>query len=451
MMLTKLIKSLKDAGGKPFLVGGAVVDGLQGREIKDWDIEVFNLPLLRIEQTLTKAGFKVDAVGKNFGVLKTSVKGLEIDLSVPRKENKIGVGHAGFKVQIDPFLTFEEAARRRDLTINSMYQDLETGEIIDPFGGLQDLEQGILRATNEETFREDPLRVLRIMQLLPRKGKKVAKETLELCRDMVEDFLELKSERIFEEFNKLLTKTEKPSTGLQFIADSGWIKHFPALRDLIGCEQNKVWHPEGDVWEHTKRVVDIAAILKTDLPEDWQLPFMYGALLHDVGKPSTTLEDLTAHGHAKAGEPIAKEFMRSLTNNIEIKQRVLAIVANHMDTGQLAREPKVRSSAWRRLHNRLRLDVCAAMSEADALSRDTGDKVVSSLPAELAMVHFKELGEEPIAPVLMGRHLIKKGLTPGPEFGKILARAYELQIEEDLKDTDELFNRVIKGVRKWKI
>jgi tRNA nucleotidyltransferase (CCA-adding enzyme) len=444
-MITYLIKTLKAAGGRPFLIGGAVVDSLQGREIKDWDIEVFNLSLQDIEQTLTRAGFRVDAVGKSFGILKTQVNDLEIDISVPRRENKIGVGHTGFEVECDPNMTPKEAARRRDLTINSMYQNLETGEIIDPFNGLPDLERGILRATNEKTFREDPLRVLRIMQLLPRKGKKVAKETMELCQSMVEEFSELKAERVFAEFNKLLLKTDKPSLGLQFLADSGWVKHFPALANLIGCEQNKEWHPEGDVFEHTKRVIDIAAILKQDLPEDWHLPFMYGALLHDAGKPSTTLEDLTAHGHASAGVPVAGLFMCKLTTNVELINRVMAIVANHMDTGQLARDPNVKGAAWRRLHNRLRLDVCAAMSEADAFSRDTGDIEISSLPAEKAIEWFKKLGEKPIPKVLMGRHLIEKGLTPGPEFGKILARAYEIQIEEDLKDIDELFDRAMEG------
>ena len=229
--------------------------------------------------------FTSNIVGKAFGVLKTVIQDIEIDLSVPRRENKVGIGHKGFEVELDMAMTPLEAGRRRDLTINSMYLNMHNGELVDPFNGLDDLQNGILRATDYNTFVEDPLR-----------------------EKMTDEFYELPAERVFSEWEKLLLKADKPSMGLQFLRDCGWLKHFPELNDLIGCPQNPIWHPEGDVWVHTCMVIDQAAKLRDQLPNsDWRLAFMFGALLHDVGKPSTTTPDLRAYGHDAAGVPIAEE------------------------------------------------------------------------------------------------------------------------------------------------
>ena len=196
------------------LIGGAVIDSINNIPIKDWDIEIYHLGIQRLEEILNELGLKFDLVGKTFGVIKTRMKVngelMEIDLSIPRSENKIGVGHKDFKITLDPNMTPEEAGRRRDLTINAMYKNLHTGEIVDPFNGLDDLKKGILRVTDERTFVEDPLRVMRIMQLLPRKGRLVDTKTMKLCRTMVNDFVHLPKERVFDEFSKLLLKAEKP-------------------------------------------------------------------------------------------------------------------------------------------------------------------------------------------------------------------------------------------------
>lgn len=435
-----LIRALGRAGGRPLLIGGAVIDRIYGREVKDWDIEVYGLSLSQITEVLVASGYPANMTGKAFGIIKTSVDGLDVDLSVPRRENKTGVGHRGFDVEFDPTMTPAEAGRRRDLTINSMYQDMETGEIVDPFGGLGDLRAGVLRATDPKTFVEDPLRALRVMQLLPRKGKVVAPSTLALCRGMAGEFDSLPKERVFEEFNKLLLKADKPSMGLEFLKESGWLRHFPELQALVGCEQNPDWHPEGDVWEHTLRVVDVAARLHTQLPNDWGLAYMYGAMLHDVGKPVTTTEELLSPGHDVAGVPLAEAFMRRLCDNATLIKRVCKIIACHMRPGQLT-QSGAKLSAWKRLHNELRLDVCAYMSRADSTSR-YGDAVdAPHPPSKVALRHFEEFGEEPIPPILMGRHLIERGLKPGPVFGEILERAYRAQIESGIEDLDLLFKR----------
>jgi tRNA nucleotidyltransferase (CCA-adding enzyme) len=429
----------KIIGGKCYLIGGAVIDSIQGREIKDWDIEVYGKSLSEIENALKCAGLEANMVGASFGVIKTKYEGLDIDLSVPRRENRVGIGHKGFEVEFDPSMTPKEAGRRRDLTINSMYLDIETGEIVDHFGGLADLENGTIRATDSTTFIEDPLRVLRIMQLLPRKGRTVDLETVKLCRSMLWEFNSIPKERIFAEFEKLMLKADEPSMGIDFLKDCIWILRFPELTNLIGCEQNKEWHPEGDVFEHTMRVIDLAASYRDSLPEDWRLPFMFGALLHDVGKPSTTDEDLTSKKHDVAGGPIAETFMRRITDDKQLIERVVSIVVNHMRCGQLS-IGNARASAWKRLHNELRLDVAAAMSKVDSMSRYTEEK--EHEPSRLAMEYFEKFGETKIQPVLMGRHLVNIGMKPGPQFKKILDAAYQIQIEEDMTSPSAILERV---------
>lgn len=431
--ISKLVTALSGAGAtRIVLIGGAVIDTLQNREVKDWDIEVFGLSMADIQRTLTINGFSSDMVGAAFGVIKTKADGIDIDLSVPRKENKVGNKHTDFEVSFDPFMTPTEAGKRRDLTINAMSRDIVTGELIDPFNGLADLEAGILRATDPVTFVEDPLRVLRIMQLLPRKGKNVDPNTIELCRSIKDTFTHLPKERVFEEFVKLLLKAKKPSMGLQFLRDCGWIEHFPALNDLIGCEQNPEWHPEGDVWNHTLMVVDNAAALRHNISEELRLAFMFGALLHDVGKPSTTDEQLRSPGHDEAGVEIAKNFLMQMTNSTHLLNVVPDLVKFHMRPGQLT-NANAKDSAWKRLHIKCRLDVLGWLSKADSAGR-TGRSITDNHPpSEKCFKFFNEFPTE-IEPLVMGRDLLEMGMKPGPKFGKILKVAFEMQLDGATKD-----------------
>ena len=213
--LERIVRDIGKANGKSYLVGGAVVDILQARELKDWDVEVYRLSYQQLEELLSKHG-QQNLVGKSFGIIKVKVDGIEYDFSIPRKENRIGVSHRDFQIQLVPEMTPKEAAQRRDLTINSMFFDLCDYQLHDPYNGIADLKRGILRHTSEQ-FSEDPLRVLRIMQLLPRKGKTVAPETLLLCQGMADEYPTIASERVFEEWNKLMLKADKPSIGLRFL------------------------------------------------------------------------------------------------------------------------------------------------------------------------------------------------------------------------------------------
>lgn len=441
LSLISIVSAIKLAGGRAMLIGGGVIDSLKGLPIKDWDVEVYNISIGKLEELL--AGFgQPNLVGKAFGIIKLSVDDIDYDFSVPRRENRVGVGHTAFTVELDDALTPREAGLRRDLTINSMYMDLHTMELVDPFNGLKDLFFGCIRATCPSTFVEDPLRVLRIMQLLPRKGEYVSNSTMELCRSMVDECQHLPAERVFEEFKKLLLKADKPSIGLEFLRECGWLTHFPELYSLINCKQNPEHHPEGDAWVHTLWCVDNAAQLKHLVPVEWQLPFMLGALCHDLGKPlSTDPDTLTAYGHDALGEEPTRMFLSRITRETELIERVVMLVTQHMMPGQLHRG-EAGIASWKRLHNKCRLDVLGQLSKADSCARP--NRSFDEHPvSEACFKHFNTFGETVIKPIVLGRHLIQKGIAPGPQFGKILKLAYDYQIETGEEDVCVILSNVL--------
>jgi len=309
--LNQAVNLIREAGGDPFLVGGSVRDLLLGEIPEEIDVEVFGITHDALQSALKKS-FHVDFVGRSFGVFK--LKGHPIDISLPRTERLKGNKHTDFEVTVDPFLSLEEAARRRDFTFNSIYLRLKDQEIVDPLNGTADLKQRILRHSSAQ-FSEDALRVYRAMQFIARFDLSCAPETLELCRSM--DPHHLPKERIFEEFKKLLLKGISISKGLQFLADCGWISQFPELEQLIGCEQDAKWHPEGDVWIHTLLAMDAFAQRRSG-DKDENLLVGLGVLCHDMGKPETSYQDkdgrIRSPRHDVEGVKHALQFLSRLTN-----------------------------------------------------------------------------------------------------------------------------------------
>ena len=459
--LQKLAERITQAGGTCMLVGGAVVDLLQHRTPKDWDIEVYGKSYEDLVEILKD--YSPKTCGKTFGVIKlakTACGGFDVDVNVPRRDNNTGVGHKDFNILMDPTMTSKEAAMRRDFTINSLYYDMNDKCIVDHFGGLRDLEQGILRATDPATFVEDPLRALRAMQLLPRKAKTVDPATFALIRGMVDSFPSLSNERVYEEWRKLLLKAPEPSVGLEFLRESGWIKWFPELEALVGCGQHPEWHPEGDVWTHTKLVADAAAWARDKVDPDWKEAFVFGAFLHDVGKPATTVfphlveagefpkERLwTAWGHDRKGMDPAASFMARLTNNKKLTERVVTIVGEHMQPFNL-HQGEAKASSWKRLHNKIRLDIIGWMSRCDSCGgyhRKIGDPDLDHEVSESTWAHYDDMGgPEPVKAILQGRHLIAAGYKPGASFGKALAVAYEAQIDNPALSESELLQVAVR-------
>ncbi len=422
--------------GQAWLVGGCVRDGLLGCPGMDFDVEVFGIGCETLARALARWG-KVDLVGQSFGVVKLTTDGEHrYDFTVPRRDSKRAAGHKGFAVELDPAITPAQAAARRDFTINSLMFDPRTGELLDFFGGAADLQARILRHTSP-AFVEDPLRVLRGMQLAARFNLQPAGETVELCRRIKGGFSELAGQRVRDEWFKWAEKSAAPSAGLKFLAATGWVEHFPEIQALLGTAQDPEWHPEGDVFVHTGHCCDAMA----RLPE-WQSAtpearavYMLAILAHDFGKPATThaaVKDgrsrIVSPGHDALGGKLAQKFLERIHAPPAIQARVVPLVVNH-----IIHFPSMTDRALRRLAKRLEPEniqgLCLVMT-ADAMGRPPRPVAEpENVPRLLARARALQVQEKPPAPILMGRHLLELGLSPGRDFGVILHRAYEAQLE----------------------
>ncbi len=219
--LTTVLDKIVSHGGKPIVVGGSVRDYFLKIPCSDYDVEVYGIGNLEDLETILKNFGTVDFVGKSFGILKLSIENTIYDFSFPRTENKIGIGHKKFEVSIDSDLSFEEASQRRDFTINSIGFDYIKKEFLDPFSGIKDIENKLLKHIDDKSFIEDPLRVYRAVQFCGRFLLTIDKNTKKLCDSLVksEDFKTLSKERIFNEYEKLLLHSKKPSIGLEFLSE----------------------------------------------------------------------------------------------------------------------------------------------------------------------------------------------------------------------------------------
>ena len=442
--LIKITKALEKLNGRCILVGGTVRDYFLGKKAsKEFDVEIFGVSPETIESVLVKFG-KLCAVGKNFGVLKLNSPNAEYDFSLPRTENKSSSGHRGFFVKTDSQMSYKEAASRRDFTVNSIGYDLLTHEVLDPFKGLSDLKIKKLRHIGS-SFIEDPLRVLRAMQFSARLEFRIAPETIKLCK--VLNLGELSKERVFEEFRKLLLKARRPSLGLEAAKKLGILNYFPELKALIGVPQDPEWHPEGDVWNHTMLVVDQAANLKKG-EEKHDLGLMYGALCHDFGKPLTTKfidGRWRSHAHDSKGVLPTENFLRRITDNRVLIEKVTNLVKEHLRPIQLFKERyRINPGTIRRLSLRVNIPDLVLLAKADYFGRSMSEsETVRFAAGEWLLEKAKKLkvSDEKPFPLLLGRHLLSIGVKPGPKMGIILKQAFESQLNGDFQN--------VKGAIEW--
>ncbi len=419
-----------------YLVGGSVRDALIGLEVKDYDVECFGVSYDGLANGLARWG-RTDLVGKSFGVIKlTTRSGVEYDFAIPRRDSKSGIGHKGFAVEFDPDITPAEAAARRDFTINTLMFDPRKKCILDHFGGRADLENRILRHTGD-AFAEDPLRVLRGMQLAARFGLTPDPQTVELCRSIRETFSELPPDRVREEWFKWAAKSRRPSLGITFLEAAGWLEHFPEIAALRQTPQDPEWHPEGDVLTHTCHCLD--ALVR--IPE-WQqadtatrIALSFGTLAHDFGKPATTKTEfkygrdcIVSPAHDTVGVDIAGRFLARIGAPNELRKHVPPLVKCHMAHLQEITPRSVRRLA-RRLTPATIEELCVVI-RADHNGRPPLPPTVPASVTEL-LQRARDLKIEADAPkpLLLGRHLITRGLKPGPEFGTILDTAFEAQLD----------------------
>lgn len=426
---------------KAYLVGGGVRDWLLNQSNKDFDLEVFGLSYEKLTQALSRWG-RVDLVGRSFGVVKLTMStGVCFDFTVPRLDSKVGVGHKGFEIEFAPDLSLREAAARRDFTINALMFDTRRGELLDFFGGQEDLRKRVLRHTSE-AFVEDPLRVLRGMQFAGRFHLTAAPETIELCRQIKSGFSELAVERIRDEWLKWAEKSAVPSAGLRFLADTEWLEHFPEVHALVGTLQDPGWHPEGDVFTHTNHCLDALVSLPAWRAADAESKWVYSfaVLAHDFGKPATTRPEsregvmrIVSPGHEEAGGRLAESFLNRIGVQLSVRERVVPLVENHLAHLQATTDRAVRRLA-RRLHPE-NIFGLAVVVTADQFGRPPRPRVISeSLRDLLARAETLQVQNRAPHPILLGRHLVAAGLVPGPVFGSILEAAYDAQLEGQFAD-----------------
>ena len=408
-----IAREIAMAGGRAFVVGGYVRDVMRREPSKDLDIEVYGIDLDALRDLLERHG-SVLSVGRAFGVLR--LKDLNADFSLPRRDSKVAPGHRGFEIECDPGLDFKTAARRRDLTVNSMGLDILSGEISDPYGGRRDLEGKILRAVDPDTFPEDPLRGLRVAQFSARFDMRADATLVGLCRKL--DLREVSPERVFEEFRKLLLKGERPSRGLEFLRDSTLLRFFPELDALM--------HRTDVAWSRTLTTVDRATRLRRS--DDDDLVLMLAALCHALrsrsdGTEPAGLESLLARMRAP------KDVVRRVSALVEYCPEPTLLVESSASPGD-----------YRRLSRKL----AAAGVSLDLLAR-----VAESAYPDAAVKNFlaraQELGVDRSAPTdaVGGRHLVARGFAPGPRFGAMLEQCRLVQDETGWLDAERILDEAL--------
>ena len=428
--LPAIARRIAERGGRALSVGGSVRDMLLGRSPRDEDVEVLGLDAEALSEVLAEFGRPI-RTGRSFETFRLPHMGVD------------------FSVAETPDLNFAAAARRRDLTINAIGMDPLTGEILDPLDGRSDLVEGRLRASDPARFGEDPLRALRVARLAAQLEMEPDDALAHLAA--AQDLSSLAPERIFDELRKLLLDTRRPSTGLRFLEETELLRYFPELDRLRGVPQDARWHPEGDVWTHTLMVVDEAANLRRNDEDD--LALMFGALCHDMGKAERTQEEgerVRAHGHDAAGVEATTAFLGALRSPVKLIRRVAALVENHLAPAFYPRN-SAGPRGYRRLSRKLEragvsVELLARVARADHLGRGTDEARAGTFPdGDLFLEQATALGVDrrPPTDAVQGRHLVSRGIAPGPRFAEILERCRALQDETGEEDPERILDRVL--------
>lgn len=463
--ILQIAKAVKQAAGQALLVGGCVRDMLLGTVPKDFDLEVYHLPPQKLEALLAQFG-EVSEIGKAFSVYKVVFgPGVDIEVSLPRRDSKSGHGHKGFKVTADPNMSIKEATRRRDFTINAILIDPLTSAIYDPFGGIKDLKESRLHVVDEKLFSDDPLRALRAIQFIARFKLCIDPKSVDIIRAMLPHLKELPAERLLEEWKKLLLLAEKPSLGLQAGMELG-IFHVlhPEFTPLPETPQNPEWHPEGDVWTHTLICVDNGAkiIRREKIDERTAFAIMLAILCHDLGKAKVTqLKDkkYVSPQHSNVGIEPTKSFLKTIGVDLRTSKKVLALVRNHLApvlvyNAETIKKEKVTDSAIRRLARRLdpaTIYELVLVAEADYFGKTTEEYTGNqNFPAGSWLLKRAQMidAAKRIPPdVIRGRDLLVLGFEPGPHIGRIINIANKLRDEKGL-NRDEILNILSQLKRK---
>jgi len=383
---------------KPVIVGGYVRDSLLQIQSKDIDIEVYGVNSFEtLEKILYEFG-SVNSVGKSFGVCKLSYKGYDLDFSLPREDNKTASGHKGFKIITKVNISYKDAAIRRDFTINSMGYDLINKTLLDPFNGLKDLKNKTLNAVNEDTFVEDPLRILRGVQFSARFGFEMSEKLLLLCTNMVKNHMldELSHERIYEEIKKLLLKSQTPSTGFTLLKKVGALKYFSELDAL-----------DNDAYKSTLRTLDAI--------KENKIILKLAALVHKLSTPD------------------AIAFITNLTSDKTLLTEILKITQNYQMIEKIY-ENGIKDYDIYKLATKATIEDLVCLSEAICIAEDKNCISVAMIKDRAIEL---EVFKKKLAPILQGKDIVQFGIKPSEIFSKILNDAYDSQMNSKFNSHQE--------------
>ena len=413
-----LANSIRKAGGRLYIVGGAVRDWQMGIPPIDLDLLIVGLD---VTTGLAIMGQPEQVIG-NAPVYMWG----KTEVAFARRETSIGDGKHGFTFVADATVTLLEDLRRRDFTINSMAIDVLTGTFIDPFGGRHDIEKGLLHPTSR-AFVESPERVLRGAAFAARFDFDVTATFNTYARQMLVDFDTIPAEQIWRHWEKMCVHAIKPARWLEVIIDAGWVYKFPVLAQMVGVEQDMWYHPEGDLIAHTCQVMDMALVAAEHYGRD-KMVAITAALLHDNGKATTTFARegrIVSPGHAEAGVAPADSFLTQIAAPLRFKARVLELVKLHMRLIQCESPRSIR-----RLLADMEYDLLDLLVIVSADHSGRGSDKLDTSMTDMFLERVEQLApKHKFEPLVMGRDLIMMGLKPSREFGIILSAAADAQIE----------------------
>lgn len=323
--ISEIAKKIKSNGGNLYLVGGAVRDKLLGKINHDEDYCVTGITFDEFKCLFPEAIVR----GKDFPVFSIDNK----EFAIARRERKIGVGHKNFDVVVDKTLTIEEDLKRRDITINAIAKDVLTEKIIDPFNGIQDLKNNIIRAVSDH-FKEDPLRVYRVARFASQFNFHVETNTINMMTSLKSELSSLSVERVYSELSKALL-TVKPSLFFEVLKQANVLDvHFKEIYNLIGAKQPIEYHPEGDSFNHTMLVLNRVADKTIGFDDKRKIELRFSALVHDLGKGATPKREYPHHlRHEQRGAELVENFGKRLKIPTRIIKCGVVACLEHMKSG----------------------------------------------------------------------------------------------------------------------
>ncbi|MCC5911686.1 MAG: CCA tRNA nucleotidyltransferase [Clostridiaceae bacterium] len=442
-IITQIARDITVEGGEMYYVGGYVRDEIMGINVdgvNDIDIEVYKIHLEKLKEVLSRYG-EVKFMGKSYEILQ--IKGYDIDFSIP---------HSEMKNTQD--ISLQEALRRRDFRFNAMAMDCLTKKLYDYFQGQKDIKEGRIRHTDKDSFMEDPLRVYRACQFSARFNMKIDEDTMKLCKNLVPRLKNIPQERIYEEFNKALLKSQKPSVFFDNMREMGIVKeYFPELYAMVKCDHNNPYYQEGTIWTHTMMVLDRAAKFKKASKNP--RGFMYLALCHDMGKPVAKKDQgdrSVFDNHGEEGVAAARSFLSRLTIERRLKDYVLEMTKNHMKLFEFHRGEDNKDSDFKLKKFFIHHDIDEIMliSIVDSLGRTCDGKLEElEIMKEWMKNKRKKLKlDEAFVPLIKGDDLIQQGFKPSREFVSLLDRAEDLQIKG--KSKEEILQHLKECSKKTK-